>query len=217
MTFPLVPPANGVDKGYEGDERTRTAASVLTPEKPKAPHAGIIYVIQSTGGGPVKIGYCDSHEKLQSRLKTLQTGNPAKLHVVHVEDAPRSRELDLHRKFERDRLVGEWFTPTAKLSERFPHVAYEYSDVTPLSMMYDLGFDDGWHRGFDDAAECELCGERLCDCPDTKATRERAEKIETSLIRDRYYALHGSTRGMKSRDVSWEGRPDLWPTPPRPR
>lgn len=30
MTFPLVSPATGVDKGFEGDERTRTAASVPT-------------------------------------------------------------------------------------------------------------------------------------------------------------------------------------------
>lgn len=70
-----------------------------------------------------------------------------------------------------------------------------------LSWAENEGFEDGWHRGYDDAAPCDDCGDTYCDCPDTPKSRERQRRIEDSLIRDRYYALRGTLRGAGRKRV----------------
>lgn len=82
--------------------------------------------------GPVKIGESGS---AKYRLVALQTANPRKLFILGIlkpeleerlkQDArrrqyrPRGRvsiEADIHLMFERDRIRGEWFRRSTKLS-----------------------------------------------------------------------------------------------------
>lgn len=68
------------------------------------------YFIQAGVDGPVKIGIA---EDVEERLKQLQTGCPDDLRLIG-----RIRgncEADLHKRFERLRLRGEWFKPDVRL------------------------------------------------------------------------------------------------------
>lgn len=72
-----------------------------------------VYYIED-GHGHVKIGVSSEPEK---RLKQCQTGNPYKLYIKNIErynscgDAYR-REKELHNRFKKFRLCGEWFEAT---------------------------------------------------------------------------------------------------------
>jgi len=61
------------------------------------------YFIQADDGGPIKIGRsCDP----QSRLSSIQTGNPKKLIILGFT---HEEEMSLHRQFQKYRVEGEWF------------------------------------------------------------------------------------------------------------
>lgn len=57
----------------------------------------------------VKIGYVSDRKLVQNRLDALQIGCPNVLTILGVMDGPRSREYELHRRFDDDRCIGEWF------------------------------------------------------------------------------------------------------------
>ena len=65
-----------------------------------------IYFIQSAAQGPVKIGIANDPIK---RMRDLQTGNPAVLHLRHVVPGDRDLEKELHHRFREARIRGEWF------------------------------------------------------------------------------------------------------------
>lgn len=66
-----------------------------------------IYFIQAVNGGPIKIGKSSNPE---SRIKTLQGGNPSELHIIKViKNVPPIEEINLHEKFKQYRIIGEWF------------------------------------------------------------------------------------------------------------
>lgn len=67
---------------------------------------GCTYVIQAESGGPVKIGRTD--KPVETRLKSLQTGNPEKLRIIYVFNGDWY-EKHIHDRFADRRLVGEWF------------------------------------------------------------------------------------------------------------
>lgn len=67
----------------------------------------MIYFVQSSNGGPIKIGYT-SKNALQ-RVQALQVAHPEKLTLLGciVGEVPDERAL--HKKFAEYRLHGEWF------------------------------------------------------------------------------------------------------------
>ena len=73
-----------------------------------------LYVI-GTEGRFQKIGFSADVAK---RLKSLQTGNPDKLAIHHVEPVPKEQVRLLERKIHKDlshyRLKGEWFNLTSQ-------------------------------------------------------------------------------------------------------
>jgi hypothetical protein len=75
-------------------------------------HAVVIwtYFIQAGVDGPVKIGIA---EDVEERLKQLQTGCPDDLRLIGRIHG--NCESDLHGRFERLRLRGEWFKPDVRL------------------------------------------------------------------------------------------------------
>ena len=87
-----------------------------------------VYFIQK-GYGSIKIGVAKNPE---ARLKNLQTGNHGKLYLIAKFPcasvaAARNLESDLHKKFERFRLEGEWFRKSIlrefkDRSKIFPHI-----------------------------------------------------------------------------------------------
>lgn len=65
----------------------------------------------------MKIGYTGD---LETRLQTLQCGNPEKLQVYHYVEVPDDRALIMERKIHRElghyRIRGEWFRMTPEFA-----------------------------------------------------------------------------------------------------
>lgn len=74
------------------------------PRKPQKKR-GYVYFI-SDNNGNVKIGV--SNEPA-GRLKTLQTGNGARLNLLTCIRGGGWKESQLHKRFAEDRINGEWF------------------------------------------------------------------------------------------------------------
>jgi hypothetical protein len=76
-----------------------------------------VYFITAPEVGRVKIGLTTGYPG--RRLAALQTGSPCRLHLatyIPTDDCQRL-EKDLHNKFARYRLYGEWFSLEGELKE----------------------------------------------------------------------------------------------------
>jgi len=86
----------------------------------------IIYFIQQGKDGPIKIGITDD---LKSRVSSLQTANPYKLHLLYSEKLQpglaEKEEAHLHWVFKGIRLRGEWFRPMPFLIKRIAQMKKE--------------------------------------------------------------------------------------------
>ena len=72
----------------------------------------VTYFIQPENGGLIKIGKA---KNLKDRLAMLQTGSAAPLVCLGYLEG--DRESEMHRRFARLRLFGEWFRPGQELVE----------------------------------------------------------------------------------------------------
>jgi hypothetical protein len=67
------------------------------------------YFVQGIFGGPIKIGITSG--SVEARVAAMQTGSPVELRTLAVLDGNHEREL--HRRFAKWRLHGEWFDSAA--------------------------------------------------------------------------------------------------------
>lgn len=91
----------------------RMMAEKLTPNNSLNPTVdGLVatYFIQAGDRGPIKIGKSTAPDR---RLTDLQGACPYRLRLLCT--LGRDMEAELHRRFDNDRLHGEWFEPTNKL------------------------------------------------------------------------------------------------------
>ena len=107
------------------------------------PNSAYVYVIQAGNHGPVKIGWARNPF---ARLLLLQTGNAARLRLVHTEDfldrrVACSLESELHRMFADLKIRGEWFRFEGALQEALIDCSYGASlvDFSETAMRM------GWH------------------------------------------------------------------------
>ena len=70
---------------------------------------GVVYAIQATWGGPVKIGFTGSSASIDQRLASLQTGNPSRLVIRGAMPGTRETEAEIHSLLATHRAHGEWF------------------------------------------------------------------------------------------------------------
>lgn len=78
----------------------------------------VSYTYLIGGGGALKIGRTYGTTTPESRLPMLQTGNPNKLTLLGVLGGGH-HERELHRRFARYRLVGEWFQDQPEILAAF--------------------------------------------------------------------------------------------------
>jgi hypothetical protein len=71
-----------------------------------------IYFIQQGQDGPIKIGLSWDVNK---RMHTAKTFSPHPLRILGMINGGLKEERALHRKFKKERLEGEWFSPSEKL------------------------------------------------------------------------------------------------------
>jgi hypothetical protein len=111
----------------------------------------LVYFIQSTNGGPVKIGYVSSAGCLQSRVAALQTGSPYPLKVLRAIPGDRIVEAELHARFAGCRVSGEWFLPAPELSAYLTGAICNRREPRAIERMvrqaYDRGVKDGHAAG----------------------------------------------------------------------
>lgn len=82
-----------------------TSLTLFDVEMPERPESWV-YVIGVPGASVVKIGVA---RDVESRLRGIQNGNPAKLEVLWRTPGSYDLEGELHKKFRRFRKQGEWF------------------------------------------------------------------------------------------------------------
>lgn len=71
-----------------------------------------VYFIQVGNRGPVKIGFASG---LRQRFSAVQTGNHETLFVLGAIAGGRELEGQLHGRFKRWWLRGEWYEPSREL------------------------------------------------------------------------------------------------------
>lgn len=167
---------------FQGDERIRTAVTVKPTECRDS--SGWLYAIQSTLGGPIKIGWTSNEAGIDGRLRSLQIGNPRPLAVIWKEPGSRRREYELHREYRTRRLAGEWFEATGDIAAYFGAI----HDLEPFSDLYDKAYDAGWERGYDDANATD----------EENENPRRAVAIEEHEEAVRAWILRGNLRPLKA-------------------
>lgn len=75
-------------------------------------HEPSIYFVRAVTGGPIKVGYTNN---ITMRLMNMQQGNPAKLTCLRLIAGDHSLEREIHARFDKHRLLGEWFAATPEL------------------------------------------------------------------------------------------------------
>jgi hypothetical protein len=70
-------------------------------------NTGTIYVLNQSGSNLYKIGM--TKKDGESRIKSLQTGNPQNIVVAQEYKAPLEYEKKLHKLFSHKNVRGEWF------------------------------------------------------------------------------------------------------------
>lgn len=150
--------------------------------EPAQDSPGLLYAIQSTHGGPIKIGWTASADTLTVRLRTLQIGNPQPLAVIWTQQGSRQDEQRLHWKYRQRRLSGEWFSAVGEIADYFgaPH------EQAPLETLYERAYEAGWQRGFDDANATD----------EENEDRRRAIAIEEHTEAERTWILTGNRRPL---------------------
>lgn len=98
----------GVELGFT-KERIKSKSSGKT--KTKTPK-GYVYFIKGNVTGNIKIGFSMHPEK---RVKQLQTGAGEKLELLCKIQGSQSKERELHRKFKKQHIHGDWFHPSPEL------------------------------------------------------------------------------------------------------
>jgi hypothetical protein len=68
---------------------------------------GQVYFLQSSRGGPIKIGYTSGD--VMQRVRSMQTASPHRLVVIASAPGSREDERGLHGELANQRMVGEWF------------------------------------------------------------------------------------------------------------
>lgn len=76
---------------------------------------GIVYFIGNIEQGIVKIGFC--RKEVDKRMASLQTGCPYRLSLLRtIEKTTLRGEALVQKRFERYRMIGEWFSLAGELA-----------------------------------------------------------------------------------------------------
>jgi len=75
----------------------------------------MIYFIQEGNYGNVKIGHTD--RDVYERIKEFETGNSSELKLIIQIYGDKNLEKELHYKFEKYRVKGEWFEYSSEIKE----------------------------------------------------------------------------------------------------
>jgi len=90
----------------------------------------MIYFLYDSVNNVVKIGK-SKEGSLYSRLSSLQTGNVTKLDLLGIITGYTDKESELHLKFDKYRIRGEWFEYTEEIKNYIETNRIEYEIKCP--------------------------------------------------------------------------------------
>jgi len=94
----------------------------------------MIYFIQHSINGPVKIGYVKND--IKERMRRMQSETPSQLILLGTMDGNISQEKELHKKFRSLHIQGEWF----KIAPELTHYIYKNTTMQkPESFNIEAG------------------------------------------------------------------------------
>jgi hypothetical protein len=99
----------------------------------------MIYFIQMGANGPIKIGYTGCQDA-EARLGSLQPACPWPLQLLATGPGELEDERQLHERFSRLRIQGEWFLPDQEIFD-----AIDGLDSRPAFYRQPKGFDAAAH------------------------------------------------------------------------
>jgi len=104
----------------------------MSPIKDRKKITDEIYFLQS-GKGPIKIGWSNNIKK---RLPILQVGNPEKLILLKVIQGSISGEKEIHKRFAKHKIWGEWFRPIKELMDFIELLPRCYMSIQDKKIFY---------------------------------------------------------------------------------
>lgn len=103
---------------------------------------GIVYFIQAATG-QVKIGFT---RNLIDRFSTLQVGNHERLTVLAAYFGERLEESNLHARFHRFLIRGEWFHPVKEILDHVSEIPKSIADSFNSANSGRCAACPSWHR-----------------------------------------------------------------------
>ena len=95
------------------------------------PFDGYVYFVSwGEKDSPVKIGWSVDPER---RLQGLQVSFPYELKILGVIPGIKALEKEIHGKFRREHLRGEWFSPSGALSQLIEESDKEWRTVNEMA------------------------------------------------------------------------------------
>jgi hypothetical protein len=98
---------NAIEEPWTDEQRQHFDA-VVAEKRSYRGQMGYIYFIQGQATKLIKIGFA---KDVKRRVKTLQTGSPDKLVILHSFAASRWNEKEIHFELGQHKSHGEWFFP----------------------------------------------------------------------------------------------------------
>lgn len=127
------------------------AQEVVSPMHPDGiPDGPLVYFIQSVNGGPVKIGFVHRASALKTRVVDLQIASPYPLQVVKTVPGDRHVEWQMHERFERWRLSGEWFLPAKEIEAFCGRGLGRRGEAAGMQRLIDKTYQRGYDAGYTD-------------------------------------------------------------------
>jgi len=96
----------------------------------------MIYFIREGDNGPIKVGVT---KRPESRLKSLQTGNPRPLKFISILPGYAAREKKIKSDLKVHSINGEWFNPELQVLEYIDDIQYseyELHDGSPFAVLW---------------------------------------------------------------------------------
>jgi len=101
-------------RGTPTGKRTAARMELIKKQRARLNPKGQIYFAQVDGRGPIKIGFSI---KVNSRLASLRIGTAKDLRLLRTMDGTPRHERELHARFHKYRIRGEWFRFTGELRD----------------------------------------------------------------------------------------------------
>lgn len=73
---------------------------------------GTVYFLQADDG-PIKIGW--TQKNIDKRIAILEWANPQQIILLGIMEGDQMLEQSIHEQFGKDKIKGEWFTPSPHL------------------------------------------------------------------------------------------------------